>query len=280
MRPEDGGWRITLPAERGSPDRVGLELEAPIKGDFEVTAGYELLRADQPSTGYGVGFELFVETATPTQEALGLYRVARVKQGNVYMVSRNGDEGGTRTHRQKYIPTTATSGRLRVTRAGRQATLWAAEGAAEDFVELCAYDLGPEDVDKLWLTAFTGHAPYAVDLRLVDLKVRSGGDLAVRAADSLPAAAPPKPGQKGWLTAAGVVGLVVLSPLLLAVWLSARRRRRTANAAPDAPAKPTPPAPAVSFPCPACGKPLKVKAALAGKKFRCPHCGEAVPAPR
>jgi hypothetical protein len=280
MGPEDAGWRITLPAERDSTDRVVLETKFPIKGDFEITAGYELLHVDRPRTGYGVGFEVFLETATPTREALGVYRVARVKEGDVYMVSRNLDDNGTRRYLQQYIPTSATSGRLRVTRAGRLATLWAAEGPGDDFRQLCAYDLGPEDVDKVFLSAFTGSAHAAVDLRLVDLKVRSDGPLPVEAADALPVAAPPRPGQRGWLAAALVVGVAVAFTLLLGVWLSVTRRRRPASAAPDAPANPGPPAPAIPFPCPACGKPLKVKATLAGKKVRCPHCGEAVPVPR
>jgi serine/threonine protein kinase len=278
MRPEDAGWRITLPAERDSTDRVGLEMDSPIKGDFEITAGYEILRADRPHTGYGVGFELFIVIATPAQDGLGVYRVARVREGEVYMVSRNGEEGGTRTYRQKYIPTTATSGRLRVTRAGRRATLWAAQGAADDFVELCAYDLGAEDVDKVWLAAFPGSSTSAVDLRLVDLKVRSDNPVAAQPADATPAALPQQPGQRGWLAAAGAVGLAVVCTLLVVAWLAVRRRGAAPTPAPDAGANPGA-RPTISFPCPACGHTLRVRPELAGKKGKCPHCHEAVRIP-
>lgn len=35
----------------------------------------------------------------------------------------------------------------------------------------------------------------------------------------------------------------------------------------------------LAFPCSECGHPLKVKETLAGKKVKCPQCGQAVPVP-
>src|SRR5438093_1209674 len=44
----------------------------------------------------------------------------------------------------------------------------------------------------------------------------------------------------------------------------------------DAPAAPVPP---ISLHCAGCGKHLKVRAALAGKKVKCPGCGQALLVP-
>jgi hypothetical protein len=71
LRPEDAGLRITLPANRENTDKVGLQLTAPIKGDFEITGGYEILDAEQPKTGYGVGVELFIQTTARPERAWG-----------------------------------------------------------------------------------------------------------------------------------------------------------------------------------------------------------------
>ncbi len=35
----------------------------------------------------------------------------------------------------------------------------------------------------------------------------------------------------------------------------------------------------IAFQCPGCGKKLKTKAELAGKKIKCPECGNAVVVP-
>ena len=92
----DGGLQITLPAQRKSTDAVGLMLTARVKGNVEITAAYDILHADQPTTGHGVGFELYVTTDTPTNEGLGLLRVARVNEGEVYVSSRITTQGGRR----------------------------------------------------------------------------------------------------------------------------------------------------------------------------------------
>src|SRR5947209_4616164 len=75
IEPEKAGLRIKLPANRAQKDPVGVVLDHPLKGDFEITAGYEIVHLDRPTDGWGVGFELYVMTATPTQEAIGCYRM-------------------------------------------------------------------------------------------------------------------------------------------------------------------------------------------------------------
>jgi hypothetical protein len=51
-----------------------------------------------------------------------------------------------------------------------------------------------------------------------------------------------------------------------------RKLRPSAEAAPDAPAQ-------IRLTCSGCGKTLKVKGSLAGKKVKCPHCQAVIPVP-
>jgi serine/threonine-protein kinase len=97
-----------------------------------------------------------------------------------------------------------------------------------------------------------------------------------------PAAPPQKAGAKGWLAAAGLLGLAL--SVTLAVWLCVRRSRRAARVPAGAPvpggqARPTTSGPPIPFPCPGCGKGLKARADLAGRKVKCPQCGQAVLVP-
>ncbi len=92
-------------------------------------------------------------------------------------------------------------------------------------------------------------------------------------------AAPPRSGNRPWLAAGSIVGLVIATTLaLLGVWLLARRRRASRGRA-AAQAGPPAAGTLIPFACPACGHNLKVKAELAGKKGKCPKCGELVLVP-
>jgi serine/threonine protein kinase len=281
-RPEEEGFRITLPARRKQTDRVGLVLPTRVKGDFEITSGYELLLANQPTEGHGVGINLFIEIDTPRRDVAEVARIVRQNEGEVYCCDRiSTDDEGKRTYHLDFFPTDARKGRLRLTRLGREVTLSAAEGAKGEFEELCRYDLGTEDVILITACAFPGFAQNPVDLRIQDLRVHLLNAAAVASLER-PAAGPRGRGSRGWLAAAGALGLVILLTAL-GVWLVVRRSRR--GGAEPSPALVNPglvrgeEAPPIPFRCPGCGQGLRARAELAGKKVKCRHCGQAVLVP-
>src|SRR5687768_10713742 len=65
MRIENEGLRITLPKDRQRLGQVGVFTNFPIKGNFEITAAYEILHADQPTDGWGVGATLYLLVDEP-----------------------------------------------------------------------------------------------------------------------------------------------------------------------------------------------------------------------
>jgi WD40 repeat protein len=94
---------------------------------------------------------------------------------------------------------------------------------------------------------------------------------------AVPADAPPphRAGGRGWLVVGVALGLVLASTIGL--WLFVRARRRAAGALPGAPGlggavRGGAAAPSVSFPCPGCGKDLRARPELAGRKVKCPGC--------
>ena len=219
-KPEDGGLRITVPGSQKRREHAGLELTRLIRGNFEIRAGYEILAADQPEAGYGVGFELYVHTQSPERDRLGFFRVNRVKQGESYMVSRGSTENGKNQYQNNCYATTARSGQLKVTRRGTEATAWAAEGFGGPFEEVQRTELGAQDVTRLVLAAYAGLSGHRVDLRIVDVKIRAGladSDEAVAAGET--------PGGAGsWLALLGFLGLI-LSAVAVRYWLVFVRRR-------------------------------------------------------
>jgi hypothetical protein len=136
-----------------------------------------------------------VHTVHTPQQGIGVYRMARVEQGDGYLVSRNYlKDDGQMGYKQKFVPAAVKAGRLRLSRTGSVASAWAAEGDDGAFEKLAEYDMEPDDLKVIWLMAYTGHARYPLDLRLTSLKIQSEPRSAAAAPPPAPAAvAEPRP---------------------------------------------------------------------------------------
>ena len=169
------------------------------------------------------------------------------------------------------------TGRLRLVRTGTVLAFQVDEGGA-GFRMIATKEVGAADVVSVRAMVATGAKPLPIDLRYSNLELRWAPH--TRMAPPPTAA---RPRTRGWLSAAvGVVMLIGLS-IVGVLWFVRRRPRaeqgQPGEASPttNAPAVP-PPAP-LAIPCPACRRKLKVKAELAGKKVKCPHCAAAVAVP-
>jgi serine/threonine protein kinase len=93
LKAEPEGMRITLPATYVHPfGGIGYLIEQGLQGDFEVTATVEVLHADPPATGYGVGVVLAVNKADSARgEWASLGRQKRPQSGDV-LYSATGTE--------------------------------------------------------------------------------------------------------------------------------------------------------------------------------------------
>jgi Protein of unknown function (DUF1583) len=279
--PEEKGFRISVPAQRKQTNRVGLQLETSLKGNFEIMAGYELQKAGPPKEGHGVGFELLIDLATPTSETLGLMRVSRVNEGEVYLCDHEVIEDGQRQFKMSApVPTTARSGRLRITRVGTEAICWAAEGEAGKFEEVHRCEISSADVKMVRAAVFLGNKPNGAEAFITDVQVRPLTSREVAALTIPPNEARPE-GSGGWLATALLCSAIPLGLLIvLGVWLASRNRRRLPVGAADGQnAEAQAERPVVSFFCSGCGKSLKAFATLGGKKVKCSHCGLAVLVP-
>jgi hypothetical protein len=86
---------------------------------------------------------------------------------------------------------------------------------------------------------------------------------------------------RNWLPTAVFVtlGAILVLGIPPSVWLGLRRLRRGELQPAEVNETASLPAPAVSFQCSACGKNLRAKAELAGKKVKCTQCAQAVAVP-
>lgn len=263
IKPEAEGLRMTLPKDRASVKPVGLSLPLAVGGDFEVTAAFEILQAEEPPPGkqsYGVGVLVSVN------QSARVGRLARAKGKQVVTWDHWATVDGERKFLLGAVPSEGQRGRLRLKREMTTLHfLWSPDLAGDTFKEIHQSEFDAPEITQLWFelnTDWSGGQNGALDVRLLELQVRASRPVApvIAAAEEEPKTEPSK-----WLRPAVMVALAIL--LVLAVVLVVVYRRRGAAAS-------------VAFACDNCGKQLKSKVELAGKKVKCPQCGSVAVVPR
>jgi hypothetical protein len=240
---DDTGLRITIPPTQLARETVGLRSAFRLKGDFEVTTSYQILHTEQPQDGNGIGFMLYLLTDSAKGDALGVYRVFKVREGDVFMVTRRStNKAGIRETVNQHYPAPSASGQIRVTRTGAEAKVFVADGDAKDFRELVTHAFVPDEIKRIELMGYPGRADRPimpqkqVDIRIKDLRIRAEsfpflpvGELRdVAPQDEAPAAAPvvqPEP-SRTWLAVVISLGaLFVFACVGVAgIWLFVRMR--------------------------------------------------------
>jgi serine/threonine-protein kinase len=265
---EPEGLRITLPKDREDLEGVCIARDFEAVGDFEFTSTFEILHAETPPPSYGVGASLFVRKAPPLKASAAVCRLVRANGQQLVLWDQALEvpERGVKLETASGgFPCTDTVGRLRLKRTGTTVhCLWAPGTAGEDFREIHRCEFGPEPVGRVVVSGGTGRKPCALDVRILDLRLRVAPVAGLR-----PAAAPPSGSGKVWL----VLALVI--PLAVGVGLAVRRGRRPAAARP----KPAAGTATVGFVCSGCGRGLRVGPDLVGKKVKCPRCGQPTRVP-
>jgi len=273
---EHQGLRLTVPPG-ASDDTLSIALISAfgITGDFETTLSFEVLKDPLPEDvgPKGTRFSLLVTLNTPNLdtkdvERAGLNRSMSTKGFSTWMRNRFAAKPLL-----KFFPIPTTTGRLRLVRSGEDLYYLASVGVDQPFMFLSKHRFGADEVKRISIVGETGGPKASLDVRVTDLRIRADGlpdaPEVATTPNGVTKTAPPRERATGRLALALLVGLAVIGVLALGFFL----RRRGAPASSAAERSP------VTFPCSDCGKLLKVKANLAGKKVKCIQCGAAVLVP-
>jgi hypothetical protein len=282
IEPGEKGLRIKLAASRESRAAVALYVDTPIPGNFEITFGYELLELNPPKNPYGVGVEMYIMTRTEGKEAIAFLAGNRPNKPNMLMASRMTGPDAARRATSRFAPLTAKAGQIGMTRKGREVTAWASTNDAQiPYREVGRFDLGDEDLKLVRVAALPGNPQATLDIRLVDLSIRSdhpapvlGGNTAT-GSENVPILAPEGRSTRMLILAVGFTLALIAG---IAGFFLLRRRKQHVEEEPELVVlEDEPVAPAIiSFACQGCGQRLEAKGGLAGKKVRCPRCSQAV----
>jgi Protein of unknown function (DUF1583) len=174
VRMDKDGLHVVLPAGKEKQPAVGAAARLPVKGDFEITTTFEIVpgrpaKGEQPQP---VQLNLYVTSDAPTQDAATLGRIVQPDKG-VFLAHRAvTNPGNPRLHESETVPTSALSGKLRLTRVGPTLHYFAAEGDG-DFTEIRQVNWGTNDLNLVRL-AVEGGAPHdALHARFGQLTIKA-----------------------------------------------------------------------------------------------------------
>ena len=172
IQQEAAGLRIViLPADHRISQK-GLRTRFRVRGDFEITLRYEILRAIPPQKGYGAGILLALSGDKGQGEYL-FGRANRPDKGAVW--SRNHvtqTAKGKPKYDTRFFPANSATGSLRLVRVGDEVSYQAAESATARFQELERIKFSG-DVPFVRVVADPGGLRGLIDVRLQELHIIS-----------------------------------------------------------------------------------------------------------
>jgi Protein of unknown function (DUF1583) len=296
---ESAGLHITLPLGYPKPrPGTGVVTDFGVKGDFEITAAFEILPGKTPDLPVNWSNLRIVivpnEPAVPEvwhkadqNRAVLAREITSGKSAGKFLANatkwnsdvprdkwNNENFSKVELHDGKRSEATALTGRLRLVRSGADLFFFTSENADQEFKLIrpkCEF--GTKDLKNVRFLASTGTPGDTLDFLITDLHIRADGFVKVAVVPPPPPAAPPRSLVVPIIVALAILGvLVLLAPLGVLLYLYKRRGKATSKSAPGR-------AGPLGFACSHCGKKMKVKPELAGKAVKCPQCGKAVKAP-
>ena len=165
------GFRCTLPPDYEGVRYCGLRLQFDLRGDFEITASYEILSLPPGVRGSHPGVKLTVGDAY--EEVAMMERQHLYDGREILNAYRSWPEDGKKRYDVRAMPTDARSGRMRLQRSGSTIRFLSAIGESEEFVEMWTTEFPPNDIERIDLAAQTGGAPTGIDMVWTDLDVQA-----------------------------------------------------------------------------------------------------------
>jgi hypothetical protein len=171
-QPDDKGLRITIPKSHAATQPVGVALMFPLTGDFEITAGFEALTIDRPTSGAGVGVALNVCVKNDYKKFGKVGRFMLAQKGST-VVAESWDKDVKGSYKIKTEPTETRAGQVRLVRRGSKLHYFVAEAPGNAFREIHTSEFSADDVELVRFAVSTNGAAAAADVRLTDLTIRT-----------------------------------------------------------------------------------------------------------
>src|ERR1700722_17741804 len=117
---DDRGLRVTLTVERKHADVVGIEVPIWLRGDFDISFGYDILKIDGTVPQYGTSLAMRVMFGEPPHAVTALISRTRKPHGDLFerFKLEKDLDGNDQYQQNKSISASKLFGRLRLVRTG------------------------------------------------------------------------------------------------------------------------------------------------------------------
>jgi hypothetical protein len=224
---EPNGIRIDLPADYDGPPGfsgerpdTGLIVPITVKGDFDITVAFEILkepdRADAGNPQTRLSLDACVDRTRHVQTTVSrrMSPWSAAPQYLAWMRRQDADGGDEQKH--KAVDARAQTGRIRLVREGDLVSYFGADGADGPFTLFEQFPFSKDPLEDVRVTASTGGPRAALEARITNIVVR--GESLSKTSDIV---ASTERSSRTWIIAAA--GILLLATLLaLAFFLRSR----------------------------------------------------------
>jgi hypothetical protein len=225
-KPDHRGLRIAIPPKTDCRG-VGAFTMFGVHGDFDITASFEILKADRPKEGGGGGPELYLRTVEGWGDYVSMARLLRTAEADPQILIAWGEKvGGKIRYHGGQEKTDLKAGQFRITRVGSTVRYFVApkggddfRKGGDDFREVYRHEFGTKDLNMVRIMAQVNESGAGLDVIWKDLAI---------AAEALPGFADgiaPEPPRRSWWWAL-LGGLAGATALAVGIWWSGSRRAR------------------------------------------------------
>ena len=173
MRPGPDGLRVFVPAGK-HVESVGFCPRFKVRGDFEITVTYKVLKWTTPESGHGVGPSIYLRTDSEGPPAAALGRVQRADGKHVYATFAARMVDGDRQTQARLFETGTIEGGLRMVRSAETLQYLVADQPDADFRLLYEIELNDEELAMVRISVNQSDDATAADVLLKDLTIRAG----------------------------------------------------------------------------------------------------------
>jgi len=172
IRPDKDGVHL-FSAPPKLVNNLGFGPRFKLRGDFEITATFTVLKAPQPTEGFGTGAVIQLTTNSPGPASVVFGRLCRKDGGQVISAFAATGAGEERKPVTRLFPNTGNSYRFRINRTGDKLTFFSAEPKSDKFRNLFSTPFDTAEVNLLRLGMQQSNADSAVEVTWHDLQIQA-----------------------------------------------------------------------------------------------------------